>query len=74
MRISLVAHIPDQAVARRVEHIVDGRGQFDYAQARAEVAAGLGDDIDRFAAKFIGQLTKFRLAEPAHIRRNLDPV
>ena len=34
VRIGLVADIPDQPVARRVEHSVDRDGQLDHAQRR----------------------------------------
>ena len=36
VRIGLVADVPDQAVARRVEDVMDGGGQFDDAEAGAE--------------------------------------
>ena len=40
VRIGLVADIPDQAIVRRVEHIMEGNGQLDDAQPGAEMAAG----------------------------------
>src|ERR1051325_9799279 len=39
MRVSLVAHVPDDAIARRVKSIMKRDGQFDSAQACARVAA-----------------------------------
>ena len=39
--IGLVAHIPDDAIFRRVEAVVQGEGQLHDPQARAEVAAAL---------------------------------
>jgi hypothetical protein len=42
VRIGLVAHIPDDAVVRRIEDVVQRDGEFHHAEARAEVpAAGL---------------------------------
>ena len=40
VRIGLVADVPDQAVLRRVEDVVQRDGQLDHAQAGAEMAAG----------------------------------
>ena len=39
VRIGLMADVPDQAVARRVEYVVDRGGQLDDAETGAEVAA-----------------------------------
>ena len=38
VRIALVADVPDQLVVGRVEHIMDGDGQLDDAEARAQDA------------------------------------
>ena len=45
VRIALVADVPDQAVARRVEQVVQRDGQLDHAQAGAEMAAGASPPI-----------------------------
>jgi hypothetical protein len=36
--IGLMSHIPDQAVMRGIEHVMQGDGQFDRAQTRGEMA------------------------------------
>ena len=41
VRIGLVADIPDQPVARRLEHRVDRHRQLDHAERGAEMPAGL---------------------------------
>jgi len=38
--ITLVAHIPDDFVPRRVEHRMQSHGQLDNPKARAQMAAG----------------------------------
>ena len=43
--ISLVADIPDQAVAWRVKHIMQRHGQLHGAQIRAQMAAGFRDAV-----------------------------
>ena len=54
VRVALVADVPDQAVHRRVVQPVQGDGEFDHAQAGAEVAADLGDLFDQVGAQFVG--------------------
>ncbi len=56
--IALVAHVPDQAVVGRIEHVVQGDGELHHAEARAEVTAGHGDGADRLRTQFIRQLGK----------------
>ncbi len=46
VRIGLMADVPDQTVARGVEHIVQRRRQFDDAEAGAEMPARDRDGID----------------------------
>jgi hypothetical protein len=46
VRIGLVAHVPDHAVIRGVEHIVQRDGELHRAQVGRQVAAGLADAVD----------------------------
>ena len=50
VRIGLMADIPDDAVARRVEHIMQRHGQLDDPEAGAEVAARDRHGADRLGA------------------------
>src|SRR5207253_2916466 len=45
-RVALVPHVPDDAVARRVEDVQQRDRELDHAEPRADVTAGLGDDVD----------------------------
>ena len=56
VRIGLMPDIPDQLVARGVEHAVQRNGQFHDAQPRAEMSAGHRNDIDGFLAQLVGQV------------------
>ena len=56
VRIGLVADVPDQAVARRVEDIVERDRQLDHAEPGAEMAAGDRDGRDRLPAELVGDL------------------
>ena len=50
VRIGLVADVPDDDVAWRLEHMVQRNRQLDHAQARAQVSARLGDRVDGLGA------------------------
>src|ERR1700756_4864343 len=65
VRIGLVADVPDQPVARRVEHIVQCYCQFDNAQSGAEVTAGDRDSVDGLATQFIGKPAELALLQLA---------
>ncbi len=54
VRVALMAHVPDQAIVRRVEHVVQCHGELHHAKARAEMAAGAGHRLDQITAQFIG--------------------
>ncbi len=56
VRIGLVADVPDQPVARRLEHRVQRDGQLDHAERGAEMAAGDGDGVNRLGAQLLGEL------------------
>ena len=56
VRIGLMADIPDQPVARRVEHVVQRDGQLDDAEPGAEMAAGHRDRADGLGAQLVGHL------------------
>ena len=67
VRIGLVAHIPHQAVVRRVEHIVQGHGQLYRAQVGAQMAAGFGHAVEHKFAQLIGQGGQSRARQAPHI-------
>ncbi len=63
--IGLVADVPDQAVVRRVEHVVQSYRQLDDAQPGAEVTAGDRDSIDGLPPQLVGKLTELALLQLA---------
>ena len=73
VRIALVPDIPDQAVARRLEHVMQGHRELDDPEAGAEVSAGLRDRVDQVLSQFIGDLAQPVGLEPAQVlgRTNL---
>ncbi len=58
VRIGLMADVPDQPVARRVEHVVQRHRQLDHAEPGAEMAAGDRDRVDRLGAQLVGELAQ----------------
>ena len=72
--IALVPHVPDQLVLGRVEHIVDGDGQFDHAQPGPKVPARSADRVDHLGAQFIGELAKLFGLEAAEIVRRINLI
>lgn len=74
VRVALVADVPDQAIRRRVEHIMQRDSELDYAEAGAEVAAGLRHRIDRFLSQFLGELRQLGRLKLPHFRRSADLI
>ena len=74
VRIGLMADVPDQAVARGVEDVMDGGGQFDDAEAGAEMSAGDRNGIDGFLTQLVGNLPDLLDLEPAQIVRGADGI
>ena len=55
VRIGLVADVPDDAVVRGVEHVVQRDRQLDGAEVGRQVAAGFRDRFEQELAQFVGQ-------------------
>jgi hypothetical protein len=72
--VALVAHIEDDLVVGRVEHIVHSNGQLDHAEAAAQVPAGLGHRVDDVRAQFLAQLLQLLAVEVLQVHRVLDGV
>ncbi len=63
VRVGLVAHIPYQAVIRRIEDIMQGDGEFDHTKIGRQVAAGLRDAINQKGAQLFCQLWQLLAVE-----------
>ena len=74
VRIGLMADIPDQAIAGRIEDVVNGRGQLDHAEAGAEVTAGHRDRVDGLLTELVGDLLHLLDLELAQVVRRFDRV
>jgi len=69
MGIALMTDIPDQAIIRRVEYVMQRHGQFDNAQPRTQMPARLGHRANGRCTQLIGQLPQLRWLQMAQIRR-----
>ena len=67
VRVGLVAHVPDDAVVRGVEHIVQRNRQLDRAQVGRQVAAGLAHRAQHEAAQFVGQALEFAARQATQV-------
>ena len=74
VRIGLVADVPDQAVLRRIEHVVQCDRQLDDAQPCAEVPAGDGDRVDGLLAQLVGHPPQLICWQLTQVGRCLDLV
>src|SRR6185295_7076749 len=69
VRVGLMADVPDDAVVRRVEQVMQRDGQLDHAEAGAEMAAGDRYGVDRLLTQFVGELAQLSDIETAKILR-----
>ncbi len=72
VRIALVADVPDQAIVRRVEHVVQRDGEFHHAQTRTEMAAGAGDRLDQVLAQLVGNGRQLIIGDAAQVGWRVD--
>ena len=73
MHVTLVTHIHDEAVTRRVEYAMQGNRQFDDAEIRSEMAPCLGKNLDQLIAYLLCKLRQVLFAQRFDIHRRTDP-
>ena len=74
VRISLMTHIPDQPVFRRIKQIVKGDGQLDDAQSGTKVPARLPDRIQQVLPQLPGQFWQLGFVKCAKLFRIIDLI
>src|SRR5262245_39306058 len=74
VRIGLVADVPDQTIARRVEQIVKRDRELDDPETCPEVSAGHSDRANCLSPQLVGDLPQLLLVKAAQIRRGIDGV
>ena len=72
VRIGLMAHVPHDAIVRRVEDAMQRDREFHRAETRGKVSTPRRDGIDQIVAQFVAHGGDLRILERAQIRRALD--
>ena len=73
VRVGLVADVPEDLVAGRVEQAVQGDGQLAGAEVGAEVAADLTDRVDDVGAHLLRDLLQLLVVELVQVGGAVDP-
>src|SRR5262249_8364855 len=74
MRIGLMAYVPDKAVLRSVEHVMQRHRQLDDPESRPEVTARDRDRGDGFLAQLVGELAELAALQATQVGRRLDEI
>ena len=74
VRVGLVADVPEDLVARRVEQRVQRDGDLARAEVGAEVAADLAHRVDQQLAHLLRDLLQLVLGERVEVLRAVDAV
>ncbi len=72
--VGLMADVPDDAIGRRVEYVVERHRQFDDPEACAQMPAGHRNRADRLGAQFAGDLGEVARAQFAQIGGRADLI
>ncbi len=72
VRVGLVADVPEDLVARRVEQRVQRDRELAGAEVGAEVPADLADGVDDVLAHLLGELRELLLGEPVQVLGTVD--
>ena len=70
--VSLVAYVPHDLVARRVEGVMQRQRQLDGAQARGQVAPHLGDHGDEIVSQFFSDDGEIAARHLLEVSRRID--
>jgi hypothetical protein len=74
MRIGLVTHVPEDAVARGIKKVVECHRELDNPEAGAEMATGGSYGVDCLGPEFVRYLSKLIFVQPAQVGGTLDGV
>ena len=74
MHIALVADIPDQFILGNIVDFVQGESQFNDAEGRGEMAAGLGDCLGQVNTNFLCQGAHLIRRQAFEVGRAIDPL
>ena len=72
MGITLMPHVPDNLVLRRVKAAMQRHGQFHHAQIGRQVSPGLGNCIDQSGADLTAKLSALGITQVPQILRQMQ--
>ena len=72
VRIGLVANVPKNLVARRIEYRVERDGELAGAKVRSEVAADLADGVNDVLADLLSELLQLCVIKTIEVLRAVD--
>ncbi|KAG1252318.1 hypothetical protein G6F65_017972 [Rhizopus arrhizus] len=72
VRVGLVAHVPDDPVMRRVEHLMQRQRELDRAQVGRQVPARFGYRLQHEAAQFVRKLLQLATIQALEVCRGLN--
>src|SRR4051812_40429555 len=73
-RVALVADVPDDLVARRIESGAERDPQLHDAESGADVAAGLRHDVDQLLVDLVRELLQLLRLERLNVLGTLDRI
>jgi hypothetical protein len=74
MDVALMTYVHDKAVSRRIEDTMQSNGQFDHAEVRSEMAAGLREDLDQLIAYFLRESRQILFTKRFDVRWRTDSI
>jgi hypothetical protein len=67
-------HVPDEAVLRGVEDVVERNRELDDSKSGAEMSSRDGDGVDRLLAQLVGELAQLARLEAPQVGGRADEV
>ena len=67
MGVGLVTYVPDHRLVRRIEYVVQGNGQFHYAEVRPQMSLFDRYHVDNVIAQLISQIIQLIYRQPPEI-------
>jgi hypothetical protein len=74
MDVPLMTDVHDKAVLRRLEDSMQSNSQFDDAEIRSQMPAGLRENLDQLIAHFLRELRQILFAKRFDIGRRTDSI
>jgi len=72
VRVGLMAHVPDQTVIRRAEHVVQGHRELHRAQVGTQVPTGLRDAVQQVGTQLVSQRLELGAGQQAQVCGAVD--